>query len=55
MSNVLSMKDALMRKMEKHLDLADLGLEMEDDLAYDDHMKIAESILSRIHQCPQID
>ena len=55
MSNVLSMKDALMRKMEKHLDLAEDWLETGDELAYDDHMKIAESILSRIHQCPQLD
>ena len=55
MSNVLSMEEALMRKMEKHLDLADTWLETGDMLAYDDHMKIAESILSRIHDCPQID
>ena len=58
MSNVLSMEDALERKMKKHLDLADTWLETGDMLAYDDHMKIAESILMRIEsgsECPQND
>ena len=55
MSNILDMGEALERKMQKHLDLAEVWLESGDMLAYDDHMKIAESLLERIHLCPQLD
>ena len=48
MSNVLSMEEALMRKMQKHLDLADTWFETGDMLAYDDHMKISESLMSSL-------
>ena len=57
MNNVLSMEDALMNKMQKHLDLADTWFETGDMLAYDDHMKIAESIMYRLEfgkVCPQL-
>ena len=57
MDNVLDMSEALERKMQKHLDLADTWFDSGDMLAYDDHMKIAESILERIEagiKCPQI-
>ena len=50
MSNVISMTEALERKMEKHLDMAEVWKDSGDYLASEDHLKIAESILYRIHE-----
>ena len=36
--------------MEKHLDLAEVWKDSGDYLASEDHLKIAESILYRIHE-----
>ena len=50
MSNVLCMEEGLMNKLQKHLDLADTWFESGDMLAYDDHMKISESIMVRLDE-----
>ena len=50
MSNVISLTEGLERKMEKHLDLAEVWKDSGDYLASEDHLKIAESILYRIHE-----
>ena len=54
MTNILYLDDhreeALIRQYRKHLDLADVWLEQGDKLAFDDHMKLAESYLERINE-----
>ena len=53
MSNILDItskiEERLITRYKKHLDLADIWLEQGDRLAFDDHMKIAESILEDIY------
>ena len=52
MTNVLDLSSRLEKGLEtrlkKHLDLAEIWLETGDRIAYDDHMKIAESILEQL-------
>lgn len=52
MTNILDItsriEERLITTYRKHLDLADIWLEQGDRLAFDDHMKIAESYLERI-------
>ena len=54
MSNILDItskiEERLITRYRKHLDLADIWLEQGDRLAFDDHMKIAESILESIQE-----
>ena len=54
MSNILDLTEKLEEKLikeyKKHLDLADVWLEQGDRLAFDDHIKMAESYLERIQE-----
>ena len=54
MSNILDItsriEERLITRYREHLDLADIWLEQGDRLAFDDHMKMAESILESIQE-----
>lgn len=54
MGNLLDLTSKIeekwIKEYKKHLDLADIWLEQGDRLAFDDHIKLAESYLERIQE-----
>ena len=50
MTNIISLEEGLKLRLQKHLDLAEIWLETGDRVAYEDHMKIAESIFSQLEE-----